>query len=260
MNAFNYLFTSIKNEIFKLKKTFAFWLAIISALFIPVVFFFVYLIKYEAFIPKEGVNPWFTFMKDQIMYTSSLLIPFFIVLITSLIIQIEHKSSSLKYLFTLPIPKWSIYFGKLIVTTSFIFSTYILFLAFMLLSGYAVGVLRPELNLLNYSPDLILPSKLLFRSFIAILGVAGLQFAMSFRIKNFIVPLGIGMVLVITGLIVAKADEAIYFPYAHSMRSIIKPGNMENLTWFHEVSTYSVSYFAVFSLLGYIIINRMNVK
>ena len=54
-------------------------------------------------------------------------------------------------------------------------------------------------------------------SFVASLGIVGIQFWLSFRFKNFIVPLGIGMTLVIVGLIASRAPEAIYFPYAYNV-------------------------------------------
>ena len=66
MTALSYYTSSIKNEVIKLKKTFAFWLTIISALIIPLLFFIVYLVKPEKVIPAEGINPWVKFMVNQI--------------------------------------------------------------------------------------------------------------------------------------------------------------------------------------------------
>lgn len=258
-----YYFTkSIKNETLKLKGTFALGLAIISALFIPIIYFFYYLLKSKTLVPAEGVNPWEKFMTQQIQVSASLLIPLFIVLITSLIIQIEHKSSSLKYLFSLPVPKWSIYFGKLTVSVGLILFIYILFFFAMLAVGSIVGLIHDELNFLDYFPNYQKPLKLLFRSFIAILGIVGIQFWISFRIKNFIAPLGIGIVLVITGLIVYKTGESLYFPYSYSSISLVALSIEEsNISlWFPKVAFLSLSYFITFSILGFLSISKMNVK
>lgn len=258
-----YYFTkSIKNEALKLKNTFAFWLAVISGLFIPAIYFLYYFFKYKSLIPPTGSNPWEKFMVDQIMGAASLLIPMFIILITSLIIQVEHKSSSMKYLFSLPIPKWSVYFGKLTVSAGLILFTYLLFFFAMLAAGAIVGLIHKELNFLDYFPNYQKPLKLLFRSFIAVLGIVAIQFWLSFRIKNFIIPLGIGMVLVITGLTIYQAKESLYFPYAYNMLSLFSLSSEEtNITlWFPTVSVLSLGYFMVFSILGFWNIKRMNIK
>jgi hypothetical protein len=262
MKSLYYFIKSIKNEMLKLKSTFAFWLAIISALFIPAIYFLYYFIKYESLIPPTGVNPWEKFMVDQINIAASLLIPMFIILITSLIIQVEHKSSAIKYLFSLPVPKWSIYFGKLIVSVGLILFTYLLFFSAMLVVGLIIGLIHNELNFLDYFPNYQKPLKLFFRSFIAILGIVGIQFWLSFRIKNFIIPLGIGIVLVITGLTIYKAEESLYFPYAYNMLSLFSLSNEEtSITfWFPKVSILSLGYFIVFSILGFLSIKKMNIK
>ena len=262
MKTICYFTKSLKNEALKLKNTFAFWLAIISGLFIPAIYFIYYLLKYKSLIPPVDSNPWEKFMVDQIMGAASLLIPLFIILITSLIIQVEHKSSSMKYLFSLPIPKWSVYFGKLTVSVGLILFTYILFFVAMLTAGALVGLIHKELNFLAYFPDYEKPLKLLFRSFIAVSGILGIQFWLSFRIKNFIIPLGIGMVLVITGLTIYRAKEALYFPYAYNMLSLFSLSSEEtNITlWFPTVSLLSAGYFIVFSIFGFLDIKRMNIK
>lgn len=261
MNAISSYFISIKNEVFKLKRTFAFWLTIISAFFIPAIYFVYYLLKYKTLIPANDINPWDKFLNNQIISVSSLLIPLFIVLITSLIIQLEHKSSGIKLLFSLPISKWSIYYGKLTVVLGMILFTYVLFFIMMLCIGVIVGTVHKELNLLSYAPNYEQPIKLLFRSFTAILGILGIQFWLSFKMKNFIIPIGIGMVLVITGLIIFQAKESMYFPYAYSRLSLFSLGEeLGNMIWFPKVSIYSIGYFLFFSIFGYLDIGRMNIK
>ena len=261
MTAINYFTTSIKNEFLKLKRTAAFWLIIVSAFFIPVIFFFVYLVKTEAMIPKEGINPWEDYMGQQITTIIPFLLPMFIILITSLIIQVEHKSNAIKHIFTLPIPKWSIYFGKLIVVIVSIVFSFALFYGIMLSFGYLVGAIKPELKLTEFSPLYTLSIKMIFRALIAILAMVGLQFWLSFRIKNFIIPLGIGMVLMITGLVLYKGEESIYYPYAYNMLSLFPRGEkMANLSWFPTVSFWSLGYFLLFTILGYIDISRKNIK
>lgn len=65
MSAVSFYISSTKNELIKLKRTFAFWLTIISGVLMPLLFFIVYLVKPENFIPEAGVSPWDRFMVNQ---------------------------------------------------------------------------------------------------------------------------------------------------------------------------------------------------
>ena len=58
MTAITYYISSVKNELFKLKRTFAFWLILLASFFIPGLIFVVTLFKHKNFIPKDDSNPW----------------------------------------------------------------------------------------------------------------------------------------------------------------------------------------------------------
>ena len=136
MTAVSYYISNTKNEVIKLKGTFAFWLTIISAVIFPLLFFIIYLVKHAKLVPALGENPWEKFMINLVQNSIPFLVPMFIVLITSLIIQVEHKSSAIKHLFSLPIPKWSVYFGKLSIVVFPIIATYIYFFLAILFSHF----------------------------------------------------------------------------------------------------------------------------
>lgn len=262
MSSINYFFASTKNEFLKLKGSYLFLIIILCALFIPGIYFLHYMIDLKKVIPPDGVNPWGRFFFNQVSMTP-VLMSFFVVLVTSFIMQIEHRSSGIKHLFALPVPKWSIYFGKITAVAFSLFFSYALFLIGILLSGITLGVIHEELNFANYSPDIILMTKILFSSFTTIFGILALQLWLSFKIKNFMIPLGIGMVLVIAGIIVFRTQRVTpYFPYAYNIVnfSSINPENLENLTWLTKYSYFSILYFLSFSVLGYLNVSRANIK
>ena len=260
MSAFTYYIFSTRNELIKLKKTFAFWLSIISALIVPLLSLVIGFFKTKMLIPGEGVNPWDDFMMKQITSAIPFLVPMFIVLFTSLILQIEHKSFGMKHLFSLPIPKWSIYFGKLSVVLLSVVGTYAYFFIAILISGGLLGFVHPDLRFLDMQPDYMSNIKLLGTSFMASLGIVGIQFWMSFRFKNFIAPLGVGMTLVVVGLIISRDPDSIYFPYAYNALSIAMGDTVPLLYGFSKISIYSVSCFVIVSVLGYLDIRRLNVS
>lgn len=260
MTAITYYSLNLKNELIKLKRTFAFWLTIISALVIPLLFFIIYLIKHAKLAQPIDVNPWDKFMTNQIQNAIPLLVPLFIILITSLIIQVEHKSSGIKHLFALPIPKWSVYYSKLSIVIFSIITAYIYFFIAILFFGALLGVIHSNLGFLDFQPDYLKYLKMLATSFTASLGIVGIQFWLSFRLKNFIIPLAIGMTLFIIGLIASQAPESIYFPYAYNVLSISLGDKMPLTFGLSTVTVYSVLCFLVTAILGYFDIKRLNVK
>ncbi|CAL2102720.1 conserved membrane protein of unknown function [Tenacibaculum sp. 190130A14a] len=260
MSALTFYISNTKNELIKLKRTFAFWLTIISALSIPLLFFIVYAVKHNSLVPGDGVNPWEKFMMNQVKNSIPFFVPMFIVLITSLIIQVEHKASGIKHIFTLPIPKWSVYYGKLTIVLVSIVVTYVYFYIAILIFGALLGVFYPDLGFLDFQPEYFKYIKMLFLSFIASLGIVGIQFWLSFRLKNFIIPLAVGMILVIVGLIASQAPESIYFPYAYNLLSINLGDNGPLTFGYSSVLVYSVFCFVVTCILGYLDVRRLNIK
>lgn len=260
MTAITYYFANTQNEMAKLRRTFAFWLTLISALVIPLLFFIVYAVKHAELAPAEGVNPWTKFMANQVENSIPFFVPMFIVLITSLIIQVEHKATGLKQLFVQPVPKWSVYFGKLSVVLVTIVFTYVVFLTAIIGLGYLLGILFSELQFVNYQPHYLKYVKMLSLSFVASLGIVGIQFWMSFRFKNFIIPITVGMCLVITGLIVSQAPESIYFPYAYNVLSLSLGGQQPLLLGLSKVTVFSCACFILTAGVGYWDISKRNIK
>ena len=260
MTAIKFFISSTRNELIKLKRTFAFWLTIISALLFPMLFFIIYFFENKSLTPETGINPWDKFMTLQIQNSIPFFIPIFIVLITSLIMQIEHNSLGMKHLFALPIPKWSIYFGKLSIVILAIISTYIYYYIAILLTGLLLGVIFPDLSFTAFPPHHFKFLKLLATSFVASLGIIGIQFWLSFRFKNFIIPLGTGIFLAIIGIVVSKTTESIYFPYAFSVLSVSMGSKIPLIGGLSSVTIYSMLYFIISSVLGFIQIKEMNIK
>lgn len=215
---------------------------------------------HKKLAPPAGVNPWEQFITSQVQSFIPFFIPMFIVLIASLIMQIEHKSLGLKYVFTQPVPKWSIYFGKLTIVIFAILTTFVLHYVAIVLSGIVLGLIHSDLPFLNFQPDHLKNVKLLSNSFIACLGIIGIQFWLSFRFKNFIFPLGFGIFLAIIGVLIAQVPEAIYFPYSFSVLSVSGAVTIPLIFGVSSVTVFSISCFVITSVLGYVDIKKRNIS
>ena len=246
-------------EIRKTKRTFALWLTLLSATFIPTIYFLFYLFKSTQPISEGGANPWDKFFGLHLMAAGPLLIPLFVVLLTSLVLQIEHRANGIKKLYTLPVPRWYHYCSKLLVVCMMIFLAYFIFGITILGSGAILGQLKPILALDLYEPEYLLFARTLFKSYIAVLAIVGLQFWLSFRVRNFVIPIGIGLVMVVAALLVHKAEEALYFPYAYNLLNLFQADAIQ-ATWMTKASLLSLLVFVITTVGGSLETSRMDIK
>ena len=203
----------IKGEIKKSKRTYGFLVSILIPIMICGLQFLIFFIKHEYFA-KSGMNPWKIMGMNLFNIYGMFVMPMYVVLIAYLINFTEHRANSWKYLFCLPIPKFQIYAGKIIVLLIWLIlfctSTYLLFL----LSGQLLSNLRPDIGFQDYTILDIL-STTMAKMFLGSLGILAIQFFLSIYWKDFIRPVGIGLGLTIAGIILKSWDYVYIFPYAH---------------------------------------------
>ena len=200
-------------EFIKLKKTFALWLTILGALFVPLILFATYLSDVKSFVPGPGVNPWDDFLVRTLNGCCFFSIGF-VLLIIGLIIQIEHKADAWKHLFTLPIRKVMIYLGKLMVILAMVIGFFTLYVSLSVLSGVGLGYAVPDFGFSKFPVPGLHLFKFVTEFFISILPTIFLQYWLSFRLKNLITSLGIGLGGLVIGLLLKSWEYIIYLPYA----------------------------------------------
>ena len=104
-----------RTELIKTKNSFASWLVILGALFIPA--FFVATIAYHwrdyvHYLVVDNPNPWNEYSRKLFNGVHFTFLPLLIVLIVALVFNIEHKSNTWKHIFVLPVAKTKIFTGK----------------------------------------------------------------------------------------------------------------------------------------------------
>ena len=207
------MMTLLSTEFIKLKNTFALWLTIAGSSFVPIVLFATYLSDIKAFVPYTDVNPWDDFLVRTLNGCCFFSVGF-VLLIIGLIVHIEHKANAWKQLFTLPLSRGSVYLGKLLLTFTMIFLFFALYLTVSILSGTLLGYIVPDLGFSNFK----IPFSHLFRFFleffISILPMVFLQFWLSFRLRNLITSLGVGLGGLMVGLLLKNWQYIDYLPYA----------------------------------------------
>jgi lantibiotic transport system permease protein len=187
--------------------------------------------------------------------TAAVAFPFFIILICTLLPQIEHRNNTWKQLLTSPQTKLNIFLAKFANAQFFI----ILFLLLNRLIMFLVVVLlhfrEPELNVLRQPLDESEMTMSFLNSYIAMLAVFCLQFWLGLRFRNFIVPVGIGISLWFLGSILVlemKSPLANYFPYSFHMFKTLPDFKVND----NAIRLTSFAYAVLFLVIGYIDFKR----
>jgi len=245
----------------KTRKTWAFWLSIFGGILIPAITFLVVKSQPHLIGNKMSNMPWYTFLKYNWQTVATFLLPLYVVLLTALVVQIEHRANAFKKMLTLPFSRASYYWAKLLVILYYLIFTHLIFIFSVTAFGLILGALEPETSLL----DIPIPWAMMFtqitKSFLACLGIVGIQYLLSIRFRNFIKPIGFGFATTVAGTVMLLGWEYVNFwPWA--LPAKVSPGIMQGASSeiFTQHELISMGYFALFGLLGTLYFSYRNIK
>ncbi|MGZ3938401.1 MAG: ABC transporter permease [Flavisolibacter sp.] len=250
-----------KTELIKTKNSFAFWLLILGALFIPAFFtgnVFYHWDDYLRYLTVESSNPWNEFSRKLFNGVHFSFLPLLIVLIIALVVNIEHKSNTWKHIFVLPVSKTNTFIAKYMLLFTLLLLFYLLLSCFYLLGGYSLGIWKTQFGFLNHAPsyaygrvqtDIV---AYLGQSFVTVLAILAIHFWLSFRIKNLFptIAIGLGGVVITLGMYISHWHSLIYMPYGFPvlMCNFIPQANH----FLTDFQSNSLLYFAVVASASYI--------
>ena len=252
------LLVSTQAELLKTRRTASFWLSISGAAFIPLLLFIALLTGDDATNAAMAKDPWKRFFGMGWQILSVFLLPMYIILVSTLITQIEFKNNTWKQVFASPQSLATIYFSKFLTIQLMIIFCCGLFNVFMILSAFAGNLFKPGYGFSDKAIDWKMLLQLNFKTYVSILGISALQYWLSMRFKNFIVPLGLGLAMVIAGIIALNVQwtHLHKYPYAFPILTydFLQKSDrpfLEN----HELN--SIGYFLFFLLAGFVdLVNR----
>ena len=242
---------SFRTEVIKIKRSASVWLCVLGSGFIPFIFFLTYILKPASNIKKLHINPWEQHIGQGWQAFAAFLLPMFIILICSLVVQIEYKNNTWKQVYASPQSYANIFFSKFLAIQLMILLLFALFNLFLLLAAVVPNLFYSKYTFLSstfkYKEFLLLN----MRTYISILAISSLQYWLSLRFKNFIVPVGIGLALLITSLITFTWEHIAKVPYAYPMLTMT--GRSTNGKFFllnHELN--SIGYLIFFTTLAFL--------
>jgi lantibiotic transport system permease protein len=188
------LTTSLRSEFLKIKRTSVIYLILIATFVVP----FVLVFDHDSGTPNNPANGWDDFYSDGFKVFACLFLPFFYILASTLLMQIEVRNHAWKQVLASPQSFFHILVAKFIVLQVLGIIFLLIFNVYMLL-GCAVVDLIFEVNFLAYLnrwPELL---KLNFMALESTVGISALSFWLALRYNNFISPIAIGFLLWLIG-------------------------------------------------------------
>ena len=209
------LLISLRSELLK-TRTASFYLTLIGAAVGPVMYLLNVLLDDNEIDPseKDPLNAIFKILSDM---NGTALFPLFVILICTLLPQIEYRNNTWKQVFASPQTKFNVFLAKFmnvqLLMLVFLIATHL----FMFLTIVVINFIKPTLNLFEHPLNGSTVLKNAANAYILLLAVCAIQFWIGLRFRNFIVPIGIGFALWLAGTIMTvqyKSNLVYYFPYS----------------------------------------------
>lgn len=224
-------------ELFKLRRTLALWAATLVPLVVIVMTMAMNLSRVSGteFV-LDHPNGWDTLMLDQtLVLWCFVLLPLFVALETALLAGVEHRENTWKLLYALPIQRWTVYVGKLVVCFVLVCLSSLVLAIGTAFQGWILLTFRPDLGL---SPP-IPWNLILFRNFgfvPVVLLMLAMQMWVAVRWRSFSAGMGLGIAGTLIGVMLLRTLKnsvstplgpvlASFFPWSLPYIMIAPQGN-----------------------------------
>lgn len=244
------LLIPFRSEIIKTRRTASFYLTVFAGAFNPFMSLLDTLIG-EGIAPDDRDQYLTKLFVDKFEMTGILVFPFFIMLATTLLAQVEYRNNTWKQILTAPQSRGSVFLAKYANVHRLILTFLIINQLFVLLEAVILHFKEPSMNLFGQPLSGIQVVTNILNSYVALLGMLSIQFWLGLRFRNFIVPLAAGIGLWFFGTLLLMNYEspwAAYFPYSYHVYSAFPKfqSQLDTVRWM------SVVYALLFGVIGYI--------
>lgn len=224
-----------KVELLKIKKMSVFQLAIIAPLLTIIVAMKTYGIMKPRF-PR--VTPWQELFTVSSILFIGMLLPMLVIYITMIMGRIENLHNGWKQLLAMPVKRDKVYIAKYLVVIFVFVVSLISYLLEYTLAAYFLGAkgMVPIQVLIN-----------MVYVFIAIQPFIILLFVVSNRSDSLVMPIGVGMILTLSSLLIVQSSYWRFAPWTYALGLI--QGNLNIETQILPLLTISILLFLmIFSL------------
>jgi len=198
---------ALSAETLKLKRTLAFGLAFLGPLSIG---FLLVVMFAEQGPANKQVDQWMGLVQNAQVLWSLLMLPLFITLEIALFAQVEHSNKAWKLLYSQPLPRWSIYAAKQLISLALIALSMLLLVGVMFLSGQLLELINPAFRFDQPFPweKVALATAV---SFLASWLIIAFHLWFSIRVPSFVASMAVGIAGTVAAVLVIQSDK--YGPY-----------------------------------------------
>lgn len=210
---------TFRAELLKTKRTSAFYLTVLGALLIPSMELLEMLTTSDS-VARLYPDPWQIYFKISLQMMISAILPLYMILICTLLAQVEYRNNTWKQVFGSPQSEVAVFISKFLNLQFLIISFILLNMIFLFLGALLLNSIDPKLDLFHKYLDWRHLVILLSKTFVCSLAISSIQFWMSLRFRNFILPLAIGFILWIAGVMMTFEYKTIskeWYPHAYLM-------------------------------------------
>lgn len=249
------LLPAISAEWIKQKRTFAHWLVIAGGFFIPVVICIVLLCYPDRYLGLQRSGRFWELLFDKGWNMLCLFfLPMGVVLATSLITQLEFRNQTWKQLHATPASYATIFFSKLLVLLLLLLELFVLFTAGMIFIAFLPPLLHPDLSFPLYPVPLHHLVTTNLHYFMLSIPLLLLQYLVSLQARNFLIPIGTGLALVVLGMFILSWKYAYVMPPAYTALYYIRCGQEPGLL--QRLYLFSLLFSLIFLIAGYLLYVR----
>ena len=210
------LLLSLHSEIKKTKRTAAFYFTFIGAGIVPAIFLISIIghdLPEKEKTAKDQINAIFKISSEM---TSLCILPLFVVLLCTLLPQIEFRNNTWKQVLSSPQKKIEIYIAKFLNIQALIILFLIANHLFLWIVILVAHVVFPHYHILSHSFDFSGAIATGWHAYISVLAISTIQFWIGLRARNFLIPIAIGLACWLAGTIMLfeyHSSASLYFPY-----------------------------------------------
>jgi hypothetical protein len=237
-------------EFLKSKHTAAIWLTVIGAAFLPLITIIGLLARPNHFIPLFKNDPWQLLIKDNWQAGAMFLLPVYVILVTSLVVQIEYRNNTWKQVYASPRTMIDIFLSRFLVIHTLILIAFILFNVFILLTGCVASLVQNGYTFFSHPVPWKMLLTITVKLYFSILAITSIQYWLSLRFRNFIIPLGIGLALLITGFMIYQWEQLYFFPYMYPI-IFFWPNFQKNAVFINSAIVFDAIWFIVVLLIAF---------
>ncbi|WP_276481878.1 ABC transporter permease [Paraflavitalea pollutisoli] len=241
-------FINTRAEMLKCRKTAAYWLTIIAGTIVPIISWIVLVANPDEMLKEFETDAWRNLMNLNWQPAAAFFLPMYVVLVTSLVVQIEYRNNAWKQVYASPRSYADIFFSKFVIIHLLVLASLLFFNVTIILTGLAASAVNNGYKFsgtpIPWYDMLLVTSKI----YISVLAMTAIQYWISLRLRNYIAPVGIGLALLITAVMIIQWKKIVYYPYAYTALTYFRnlnKGGMNHLT-------YSFIWFAGILALGFL--------